>query len=288
MQAVELHQQQYSASDAAAYAAAGAGQGDVEMAEASVPALHADPAAAAATAAAGVLAEPSSSSRTSADGEACVSICTRRSMIAKDGRLGSHTTGKLGVRTHKGGYEAFIATPPFKYLYVGLYRTIQAAVQARDTAMLVVYGKEAATALGVGPDSLASITAVDIHDMAARLAKKPQAVQAMQQYGTAHLLAGLGLGAGGGSSGGGSSSEVALQQLAAAAVANGLGAAGGHMEVDAAGAGPDEQQQQSELAVLQMEIAAMQQLAAQQQAAAAVPASGWLQGPAEDGAAIAY
>ncbi|WIA35214.1 hypothetical protein OEZ86_003677 [Tetradesmus obliquus] len=106
-------------------------------------------AAAAAAAAVAPFAEPSSSSRTSADGEACVSICTRRSMIAKDGRLGSHSTGRLGVRTHKGGYEAFIATPPFKYLYVGLYRTVQAAVQARDTAMLVVYGKEAAAALGV-------------------------------------------------------------------------------------------------------------------------------------------
>jgi hypothetical protein len=290
MLALEQQQQQYAAlaasgelhaaAEAAAYAAAAAGaaEGDVDMADASLLAMHADPAAAAA--AAGVLAEPSSSSRTSADGEACVSICTRRSMTAKDGRMGSHSTGKLGVRTHKGGYEAFIATPPFKYLYVGLYRTIQAAVQARDTAMLVVYGKEAAAALGVGADSFASITTADIQEMAARLAKKPQAVQAMQQYGTAHLLAGLGLGAGAGSSGGGSSSEVALQHLAAAAAAEGLGA-DRHMHAGAV-ADDEEQQQQNELAVLQMELAAMQQLAAQQQAGV------WLPGAVEDGAAIAY
>ncbi|KAF6264348.1 hypothetical protein COO60DRAFT_1624321 [Scenedesmus sp. NREL 46B-D3] len=188
----DLHAAAEAAACAAA-SAAGADERDVVMTDASPLAPHADPpaAAAAAPAAAGVLAEPSSSSRASADGEACVSISTRRSMIAKDGRLGSHTTGKLGVRTHKGGYEAFIATPPFKYLYVGLYRTVQAAVQARDTAMLVLYGQEAAAALGVGADSLASITAEAIQDMAARLAKKPQAVQAMQQYGTAHLLAGV-------------------------------------------------------------------------------------------------
>uniref|UniRef100_A0A383VHQ4 AP2/ERF domain-containing protein n=1 Tax=Tetradesmus obliquus TaxID=3088 RepID=A0A383VHQ4_TETOB len=295
MQAAEQQQQQQQqlaafdlhaeavAAYAAAAAAAAAGEGDIDMADASLLALPAaDPAAAAAAVA--PFAEPSSSSRTSADGEACVSICTRRSMIAKDGRLGSHSTGRLGVRTHKGGYEAFIATPPFKYLYVGLYRTVQAAVQARDTAMLVVYGKEAAAALGVSADSLASITNGAIQEMAARLAKKPQAVQAMQQYGTAHLLAGMGAGAG--SSGGGSSSEVALQQLAAAAVAEELGA--GCMAADAAGCAAaaaemeEQQQQQRELAALQLEIAAMQQLAAQQGAGV------WLPGAVEDGAAIAY
>ncbi|WIA15025.1 hypothetical protein OEZ85_001726 [Tetradesmus obliquus] len=300
MQAAEQQQQQQQlaafdlhaeavAAYAAAAAAAAAGEGDIDMADASLLALPAaDPAAAAAAAAVAPFAEPSSSSRTSADGEACVSICTRRSMIAKDGRLGSHSTGRLGVRTHKGGYEAFIATPPFKYLYVGLYRTVQAAVQARDTAMLVVYGKEAAAALGVSADSLASITNGAIQEMAARLAKKPQAVQAMQQYGTAHLLAGMGAGAG--SSGGGSSSEVALQQLAAAAVAEELGA--GCMAADAAGCAAaaaemeeqqqQQQQQQRELAALQLEIAAMQQLAAQQGAGV------WLPGAVEDGAAIAY
>eukprot|EP00775_Hariotina_reticulata_P012358 gene12358-12492_t len=103
-----------------------------------------------------------------------------------------NVTGHMGVRVRAGRYEAFIATPPFRYLYVGQFRTITEAVAARDTALLAIYGEEAAEGLGNGWLSPAAqrrgVTASAVAAMAVKLSGKEGILQEMQKRGTDKLL----------------------------------------------------------------------------------------------------
>eukprot|EP00775_Hariotina_reticulata_P012359 gene12359-12494_t len=81
-----------------------------------------------------------------------------------------NTTGQMGVRMRAGRYESFLACPPFRYLYVGQFQSVAAAATARDTAMLAIYGEEAATEIGSGwlstPADRLHITADSVAAMA--------------------------------------------------------------------------------------------------------------------------
>jgi hypothetical protein len=98
----------------------------------------------------------------------------------------------MGVRVRAGRYEAFLATPPFRYLYIGQFRTVSEAVAARDTALLAIYGEEAAEGIGNGWLSSASqrqgITASAVVAMAVKLSNKEGILQEMQKRGTDKVL----------------------------------------------------------------------------------------------------
>lgn len=85
-----------------------------------------------------------------------------------------------------GVFEVFLATPPFKYLYVGRAATLQQAMHLKATAILAIYGPAIAKDQ-FGLD-LESITADEVHVMANKLASKPAALAAMRQYGTDTVL----------------------------------------------------------------------------------------------------
>jgi hypothetical protein len=96
-------------------------------------------------------------------------------------------TGQMGVRMRKNRYEAFIAVPPFRYLYLGQHATPADAVRTRDTAMLAIFGPEAAAAHGsawLSPGAAESIAADEVAALAAKLMKKEQAAAVMKQHGT--------------------------------------------------------------------------------------------------------
>ncbi|WIA15024.1 hypothetical protein OEZ85_001725 [Tetradesmus obliquus] len=96
-------------------------------------------------------------------------------------------TGQMGVRMRKNRYEAFIAVPPFRYLYLGQHITAAEAARTRDTAMLAIFGPEAAAAHGsawLSPGAAGSIAADEVAAMAAKLARKEQAASVMKLHGT--------------------------------------------------------------------------------------------------------
>jgi hypothetical protein len=91
----------------------------------------------------------------------------------------------------KSRYEAFIAVPPFRYLYLGQHTTAADAVRTRDTAMLAIFGPEAAAAHGsawLSPGAAGTIAAEEVATMAAKLVKKEQAAAVMKQHGTYRVL----------------------------------------------------------------------------------------------------
>jgi hypothetical protein len=93
----------------------------------------------------------------------------------------------MGVRMRKSRYEAFIATQPFRYLYLGQHATVQQAVLTRDTAMLAIYGAAAAAAHGaawLSPGAAEAIAVEDVAAMAGKLYKKEQVAGVMKQHGT--------------------------------------------------------------------------------------------------------
>lgn len=86
---------------------------------------------------------------------------------------------------------------PYRYLYLGQYDTVDAAVAARDAAMLVLYGPGAIAAHGpawVSTTAAAdaavegSAAAAAVLDMAARLMKKDNVPGEMKDNGTEYLL----------------------------------------------------------------------------------------------------
>jgi hypothetical protein len=96
-------------------------------------------------------------------------------------------TGQMGVRMRKNRYEAFIAVPPFRYLYLGQHITAADAARTRDMAMLAIFGAEAAAAHGaawLSPGAADSIEAADVAALAAKLVKKEQVAAVMKQHGT--------------------------------------------------------------------------------------------------------
>jgi hypothetical protein len=93
----------------------------------------------------------------------------------------------MGVRKRKERFEAFLATQPFRYLYLGQHATVQMAVRTRDTAMLAIYGPAAAAAHGtawLSPGAADVIAAEDVAAMAVRMYKKEQVASVMRQHGT--------------------------------------------------------------------------------------------------------
>ncbi|KAF6264350.1 hypothetical protein COO60DRAFT_177303 [Scenedesmus sp. NREL 46B-D3] len=100
-------------------------------------------------------------------------------------------TGQMGVRKRRSKYEAFIAVPPFRYLYLGQHTTAAEAVHTRDTAMLAIYGPEAAAAHGaawLSPGAAGSVAAGDVAALAAKLVKKEQVAGVMKQHGVHRVL----------------------------------------------------------------------------------------------------
>jgi hypothetical protein len=93
----------------------------------------------------------------------------------------------MGVRKRKERFEAFVATQPFRYLYLGQHATVQQAVRTRNTAMLAIYGAEVAASHGsawLSPGAAESIAADEVAAMAVKLYKKEQVAAVMKQHGT--------------------------------------------------------------------------------------------------------
>ena len=90
------------------------------------------------------------------------------------------------MRARRDKFEAFLAGP-FRYLYCGQYDTKEAALAARDAALVVVYGPEtAASAHGVeAPERIGD---AELRAMAGKLSKKAGVMDAMRRNGRTHLL----------------------------------------------------------------------------------------------------
>jgi hypothetical protein len=95
-------------------------------------------------------------------------------------------TGIQGVRQRRDKFEAFLAGS-FRYLYIGQYESKEAALAARDAALVVVYGPDAA-AKAHGVEQPERISDAELRAMAAKLAKKAGVMDAMTRNGRTHLL----------------------------------------------------------------------------------------------------
>lgn len=81
--------------------------------------------------------------------------------------------------------QAFLAGC-FRYLYLGQFATKPAALVARNTALVAIYGPKVAKSHGVKRPE--DISEADMRAMAAKLANKPAVVEVMQRHDRGHLL----------------------------------------------------------------------------------------------------